>query len=50
MYFWLEPEGVILHVGNLGGKKTRPHPCGIFRGRMVSVSFISSEKYELQMI
>ena len=48
MYFWQKPEGVILDDKYLGGTKNL-YPCCLSWGRMASVSFVSFEKYELQM-
>ena len=48
-YFWQKNEGVILDDGNFVGPKSSLHPCCFSRKRMVSVSFISFEKYEQQM-
>ena len=48
MYFWQKPEGAILDDEYLGGTKNL-YPCCLSWGRMVSVSFVSFEKYQLQM-
>ena len=48
MYFWQKNERVIFDDGNFEGQKSSLYPCCFSRKRMVSVSFFSFEKYELQ--
>ena len=48
-YFWQKNEGIKLDDGNFVGLKSSLHPCCFSRERMVSVFFISFEKYELRM-
>ena len=48
MYFWQKPEGVILHVGNFDSTKSNLHTYVTLWGRMLFVSFFSSEKTQLQ--
>ena len=47
--FWQKNEGVICDAGNFVGPKSSLHPCYLSRKKMVSVSFVSFENYELKL-
>ena len=48
-YFWLKPDGVILHDRNFDSTKSSIQTCLTLRGRMDFVSIFSSEKNQLQI-
>ena len=48
-YFCQKNEGVILDEGTFVDPKSSLYPCSFSGGGMVSISFISIEKYEVQI-